>query len=135
MPKLSSPEIMVFFIQIAVMLFLGKILGDLAKRFKQPSVVGELLAGILLGPTILGTLIPQWHHFLFGGSKGELLALDGFIAFAVVMLLFVVGLEVNLQQVKQQGKPVAYLRTCPKSPHLLKTGNNFRHFKCLIQQI
>lgn len=96
--------------QLSVMLLAGRIFAELARKFKQPSVVGEILAGLILGPTILGMISPDSFDLLFPAGSSSLV-LDGFVQVAVVMLLFVAGLEVDLQIVWQQGRQAVFTST------------------------
>jgi Kef-type K+ transport system membrane component KefB len=104
MENLSHQDVVNLFLQLAAMLLLARIFAEIAQKFKQPAVVGELLAGILLGPTILGTFMPEFHEYLFMNNPSANLALDGFVQIAVVLLLFIAGLEVELHLVWSQGK-------------------------------
>ncbi len=107
MSKLSQQEIMSLLIQLSVMLAMGRAFAELARKLKQPAVVGEIIAGILLGPTILGTISPDGFHSLFPPGSSSLV-LDGFVQVAVVLLLFIAGLEVDLHIVWQQGRQAVY---------------------------
>lgn len=104
MENLTHQEVVNLLLQLAAMLMLARIFAEVAQKFKQPAVVGELIAGILLGPTILGTFLPEIHEFLFMSNQQANLALDGFVQVAVVLLLFIAGLEVELHLVWSQGK-------------------------------
>jgi Kef-type K+ transport system membrane component KefB len=81
-----------FLLALAAALVAAKLLGELSERLGQPAVLGELLAGVLLGPSVLG-LVP-----LSGGIF--LLAEIG-----VILLLFEVGLETDLQELVRVGGP------------------------------
>jgi len=107
MTKLNQHEIMSLLIQLSVMLAMGRAFAELARKLKQPAVVGEIIAGILLGPTILGTISPDGFHSLFPPGSSSLV-LDGFVQVAVVLLLFIAGLEVDLHIVWQQGRQAVY---------------------------
>ena len=107
MSKLNHQEIMNLLIQLSVMLIAGRLFAELARKLKQPAVVGEIAAGLLLGPTILGMINPEWFQGLFPLGSSSLV-LDGFVQVAVVMLLFIAGLEVDLHIVWQQGKQAIY---------------------------
>jgi Kef-type K+ transport system membrane component KefB len=107
MTKLNQQEIMSLLIQLSVMLAMGRAFAELARKLKQPAVVGEIIAGILLGPTILGTLSPDGFQSLFPPGSSSLV-LDGFVQVAVVLLLFIAGLEVDLHIVWQQGRKALY---------------------------
>lgn len=104
MSKLSHHEVMVLLIQLSTMLLIGRLFAEIARRLKQPAVVGELIAGIMIGPTVLGMIEPSWFHTLFPPSATSGVVLAGFVQVAVVMLLFIAGLEVDLHIVWQQGR-------------------------------
>ncbi len=107
MSKLGQHEIMNLLIQLGVMLLAGRIFSELFRKIKQPAVVGEIIAGIILGPTFLGMLYPEGFHFLFPPGPSWLM-LDGFVQVSVVLLLFIAGLEVDLHIVLQQGRQAVY---------------------------
>ncbi|MGC9496291.1 cation:proton antiporter [Streptomyces sp. WG7] len=69
--------------------------GWLARRLGQPYIVGQLSAGIALGPSLLGALAPDAYAWLFPGEIGP--ALTGFAQFALVVFLFAVGYELDLK--------------------------------------
>lgn len=104
MGKLSHADVVQLLIQLGIMLIMGRLLAEVARKFKQPAVIGEIIAGILLGPTILGMINPEWFTALFPTPSGAGTVLSGIVQVAVVMLLFIAGLEVDLQIVWQQGK-------------------------------
>lgn len=102
--KLSAEQLTSFLVGISVMLLAAKLLGELFGRMRQPAIIGEILAGIILGPTILGTLTPGLSAFLFPQSPQISAAMDGMTSLAVIMLLLVLGLEVDLSVVIRQSK-------------------------------
>lgn len=104
MSKLSHHEVMVLLVQLSTMLLMGRLFAEIARRLKQPAVVGELIAGIIIGPTVLGMIEPLWFETLFPPSATSGVVLAGFVQVAVVMLLFIAGLEVDLHIVWQQGR-------------------------------
>lgn len=104
MEKLNHAEVINLLIQLSLMLGVGRLMAELFRVFKQPAVVGEIFAGIVLGPTILGTLSPETFAWLFPSTGPSSIALDGFIQLSVILLLFIAGLEVELHIVWQQGK-------------------------------
>ncbi|MFN7492524.1 MAG: cation:proton antiporter, partial [Cyclobacteriaceae bacterium] len=104
MGKLSHADVVHLLMQLSIMLLLGRLLSEALRKFKQPAVIGEILAGILLGPTILGMIKPEWFHALYPVPSPTATVLTGFVQVAVIMLLFIAGLEVDLHIVWQQGK-------------------------------
>jgi Kef-type K+ transport system membrane component KefB len=104
MENLAHKDVINLLLQLAALLIAARFFAEIVQRFKQPSVVGELFAGIVLGPTIMGTLFPEFFDYLFMSNPSANLALDGFVQIAVVLLLFIAGLEVELHLVWSQGK-------------------------------
>ena len=104
MGKLSHADVVHLLIQLSAMLVMGRIFAEVARKVKQPAVIGEIIAGIILGPTVLGMLQPGWFEALFPPDSGSGIVLSGFVQVAVVMLLFIAGLEVDLHVVMQQGR-------------------------------
>src|SRR6478609_1068694 len=86
------------------MLLMGRLLAEAARKFKQPAVIGEIIAGLLLGPTVLGMINPEWFNTLYPVPSSTATVLSGFVQVAVIMLLFIAGLEVDLHIVWQQGR-------------------------------
>ena len=78
-------------------------MGEFFRQFKIPLVVGELFAGIILGPTILGKYYPEISSFFFSTEGNVPLAINGLTSLSVIMLLFVAGMEVDLSIIRKQG--------------------------------
>ncbi|HKV94996.1 MAG TPA: cation:proton antiporter [Candidatus Angelobacter sp.] len=88
-------------LQIAVVLAACRIVGNLFLKIRQPRVVGEMFAGIMLGPSLLGAIAPHWSTFLFPpASLGFLNALS---QVGVVIFMFLVGVGINPRELKSQG--------------------------------
>lgn len=104
METLTSHHITVMFLSLGILLVAARVLGELAQRYHQPAVLGELLAGVLLGPTILGSLAPQLSKFLFPLQGLNAIALDTISMLAIALFLLVAGMEVNLSIIWKQGK-------------------------------
>lgn len=101
---MNSAEITVFLISISIMLLLARGLGEILRLIKQPIIIGEIFAGIILGPTLLGNIFPGIYDTLFESSDNNKIALEGITNLAVVMLMLVSGLEVDLTIMLKQGK-------------------------------
>ncbi|MHB8865240.1 MAG: cation:proton antiporter domain-containing protein [Pirellulaceae bacterium] len=104
MQTLDPTQLGIMFLSLALLIGVARLLGELARHLHQPAVLGELLAGILLGPTVFGSFVPQWQAFLFPQEGPNALVLDGISALAIVLFLLVAGMEVNLSIVWQQGR-------------------------------
>ena len=104
MGSLAPHDITVMFLSLGVLLGAARILGELARRMRQPAVLGELLAGVLLGPTVLGSLAPAFSAFLFPAQGANAIARDTIATLAIVLFLMVAGMEVDLSTVWKQGK-------------------------------
>lgn len=95
------PNLFTLVLQIAVILAACRLMGSLFKNMHQPRVVGEMFAGILLGPSLLGWIAPHFSAYLFpAASLGFLNALS---EVGVVIFMFLVGLGINPKELKKQG--------------------------------
>jgi Kef-type K+ transport system membrane component KefB len=101
---LSHGDVVVLFLQLSLMLIMARFFAELARKFNQPAVVGEIFAGILLGPTLFGQVSPELFAYIFAPQSSSFLVLDGIVQLAVVLLLFIAGLEVELHLVYKLGK-------------------------------
>ncbi len=104
MQRLSSDEILILLLQFSVILVFARLFGELARKVNQPAVIGEILAGILLGPTVLGYFSPNTFLGLFQNNNTSFLVLDGLASIGVILLLFIAGMELELPLIIQQGK-------------------------------
>jgi len=104
MDKLTSHHITVLFLSLGVLLGMARLLGELSQRFRQPAVLGELLAGVLLGPTVLGALSTDLCGFLFPLQGANAVALDAIATLAIALFLLVAGMEVDLSIIWKQGR-------------------------------
>jgi Kef-type K+ transport system membrane component KefB/nucleotide-binding universal stress UspA family protein len=103
-----GPSILLFVAQLAVLMLVGRLIGEAMLRVKQPAVMGQLVAGLVLGPSLLGALWPDFQHALFPAAKEQKAMLDGIAQFGILMLLLLTGMETDLKLVKQTGRASAY---------------------------
>ncbi len=89
-------------IQFIVIIVATRLVGGLFTRFGQPAVIGEMLAGILLGPSLLGWLSPQAFGFIF--AKPSLGVLSLFSQIGVCLFMFVVGLELDVGNLRKRAQ-------------------------------
>jgi Kef-type K+ transport system membrane component KefB/nucleotide-binding universal stress UspA family protein len=98
-----SHDLLVLWTQLAALLLGARLLGAAAGRLGQPAVVGELVAGLLLGPSVLGHAWPQGFRWLFPGrgSSGPLAAIT---AISLAVLLLSIGAETDLGLIRRLGR-------------------------------
>lgn len=90
----------ILLLQVIVVVVAARLVGALFTRFGQPAVIGEMLAGIILGPSLLGALLPGAQSFLFPASSMDTLKLLSQIG--VILFMFIVGIDLNLQHLRQK---------------------------------
>ena len=94
----------VFFVQLVVLMLVGRLLGEVLLRLRQPAVMGQLMAGLVLGPSILGWLFPDVQHALFPAAKEQKAMLDAVSQFGVLLILLMTGMETDLKLVKESSR-------------------------------
>lgn len=101
-PPLASHQVLVFLLQIAVLLLLALCLGRLANRVGLPAVVGELLAGVLLGPSLLAQFAPGLSEWLLPRDPAQMHLLDAVSQLAVLLLVGITGIQVDLRVLRRR---------------------------------
>jgi Kef-type K+ transport system membrane component KefB len=91
----------VLLLQIIVIIIVAGLFGLLFRRLGQPPVMGEMVAGIVMGPSVLGYFSPAAMAFIFPPSSLETLRMLSQIG--VVLFMFVVGMELNVRHLKEKG--------------------------------
>ncbi len=104
MNNFNPNDITIILLEIGILLGFSRFLGEIARRYRQPMVVGEILAGIILGPTVLGALFPDLEILLFPMRGNTLITMEGLTMIAKILLLLVAGIEINLSSVWKQRK-------------------------------
>ena len=104
MNHLSAHELTTVFFALSALLAIAKLSGELLRKLGQPSVVGEIAAGVLLGPTVFGRFLPHAYSSLFPANGNVATVLDGVAALSVVFFLLSAGLEMSLHNIFLQGK-------------------------------
>jgi Kef-type K+ transport system membrane component KefB/mannitol/fructose-specific phosphotransferase system IIA component (Ntr-type) len=107
--QLSHSEIVTIFLSLCVLLTMARICGEIARKLNQPAVFGELLAGVILGPTLLGQLAPGLMASIFPPQGPAMLVVKGFVTVAIALFLLVAGMEVDLSSIWRQGKSAIYV--------------------------
>ena len=104
-------ELLLLWLQLVVLLVAARSLGLLAQRFGQPRVVGELAAGVIVGPSIAGRLFPDAVGWLFPGDAVQSALLLSIAWLGILLLLLVTGFETDLDLLRRLGRPVIGLST------------------------
>ena len=95
------PNLFILVLQLAVVLMVCRLVGQLFLKFRQPRVVGEMFAGIMLGPSFFGWVAPHFSAYLFPASS--LGFLNVLSQVGVIVFMFLVGLGINPRELKKQG--------------------------------
>ncbi len=98
----SSGALSRLFLQLLVIISASRLMGAIFTRFGQPAVVGEMAAGILLGPSLFGLVAPDAFHFVFAAGSLDTLRLMSQVG--VCLFMFCVGMEVDLGHVRNQAR-------------------------------
>ena len=100
---MPSHDLLVLWTQLASLLLAARLLGALANRLGQPAVAGELTAGLILGPSVLGHLYPAGFHWLFPGRGGST-PLSAITSISLAGLLVAIGAETDLPLIRRLGR-------------------------------
>ena len=98
--------------EVLLLLATGRVLGEAMQRIGQPSLMGTLLAGIVLGPSLFGWVWPQAQHFLFPKDEAQKGMIDGLSQMGILMLLLLTGMETDLRLVRKSGRAAIAVALC-----------------------
>ena len=125
MAGLAEGPLLFTLLALAIIVVLARGAGDIARRFGQPEVVGEFVVGFLLGPSVLGLGLHGIYSALFL-SQPVGLVLSGFSWIGAILLLFIAGLEVDLDILRAEVRPGALAAALAIVPSLIAgTGFSF----------
>jgi len=99
---MGHSDLILFFLQIGCMLAIALLFGKLLHKLHQPIILGELIGGIVLGPTVLGTLAPSIFEWLFPPIGATVVVRDALLKLGMLFFLFSAGLEIDLSRVQQK---------------------------------
>ena len=103
-PGLSGHSVFLLLVQLALLVAVARIGAEISKRLGLPAVVGELSAGIALGPTLLGHYFPHAFDAIFPADKNQYHLLDAFGTVGMSLLLLLTGLETDLRLLRNLGR-------------------------------
>lgn len=104
----KGPSEVVFIAEVLALMVVGRLLGELMLRWGQPAVMGQLVAGLLLGPSFFGLLAPDLQHMIFPKTPEQKAMIDGVSQFGILLLLLLTGMETDLKLVRQTGRASIY---------------------------
>lgn len=102
----SAPhdDILMLVFQVGVLLFAARAFGEIAQRLGQPSVVGEILAGIILGPSLLSSAVPLIGDWIIPQNETQGYLLELVSLMGAMFLLLITGLETDIQLIKRHAR-------------------------------
>jgi len=98
--KQISAPLSILLIQIIIIIIFSRILGLTISKFGQPIVIGEIIAGIILGPSLLGSIFPETYKFIFPANSLNNLQLLS--QFGLVLFMFIIGMEIDTKLVRKK---------------------------------
>ena len=97
----------IFILQLIVIIIAARVFAYLFQKIGQPAVMGEIVAGIALGPSLMGAIAPSFNLFLFPvTSFGNLQMLS---QVGLILFMFVIGMELDLNIIKQKVKTALFI--------------------------
>ena len=100
-----------FVAQILLLLVVGRGFGEILERFGQPAVMGQLIGGILLGPSFFGWLWPSAQHLIFPSDPTQMSMIKAVGQVGILMLLLLTGMETDLRLVRRVGAACVSIST------------------------
>ena len=104
--QLGDHTLAIFAAQLILLLLVGRVLGEGMSRIGQPALFGQLLTGVLLGPSVFGMLAPHWRAFVFPDNKTLKTMIDAVSQIGILLLLLLTGMETNLALVRRRTRAV-----------------------------
>lgn len=100
-PAATGSSEAAFIVQLVLLLAVGRGLGEILQRLGQPAVMGQLIGGILLGPSLFGWLWPSAQHFVFSSDPAQKSMINAVSQLGILMLLLLTGMETDMKLVRR----------------------------------
>lgn len=97
-------DVFLLVLQVGILLLTARVLGEVATRLGQPSVIGEILAGILLGPSLLAGFFPAFGELIIPQTETSGYLLEVISLLGAMFLLLITGLETDIQLIKRHAR-------------------------------
>jgi Kef-type K+ transport system membrane component KefB len=102
-PGIGSAEA-TFIAEFVVLILVGRVFGEVMQRFGQPAITGQLIAGIVLGPSVFGAILPELQRTIFPAAPEQRAMIDAVSQLGILMLLLLTGMETDLRLVRKVGR-------------------------------
>lgn len=96
----------IFAAELILLLLVGRLMGEAMTRIGQPAIFGQLLAGVVLGPSIFGAMLPELRHILFPETPAIKSMIDAISQIGILLILLLTGMETNLALVNRKRRAV-----------------------------
>jgi len=106
---LNNFELARFLLAIVFLLFIAHLVGYLFHKFKLPKVIGEIIGGLLAGPTVFGFFLPEIHNSLFNAFEYEGKLISMVYWLGLILLMFVSGFETKKFFIKKNKNIIIYI--------------------------
>src|SRR5262249_14493214 len=107
--SLTSSEIGHLLLAVLLLLAAAHAFGHLFARARQPRVVGEIIGGLMLGPTVLGAIAPSFEHALFEEGRVTPPVLGAIVQFGLQILMFVSGSELRAKYERRERRTATFV--------------------------
>ncbi|MGN6570754.1 MAG: cation:proton antiporter, partial [Pseudolabrys sp.] len=104
----KGPSVVIFLAEVLLLMLVGRLLGEVMLRIKQPAVMGQLIAGLILGPSLLGFFFPGAHDLMFPQATDQKAMINGIAQVGVLFLLLITGMDTDLKLVRQTGRAAVF---------------------------
>lgn len=104
---LSGHALLILLLQVGLLLGSALVLGRVAVRLRMPAIVGELMAGVLLGPSMLTHVAPEFGGWLLPQRSAQMNLLDAVGQLGVLLLVAVTGMHLDLELIRKRGATAA----------------------------
>ncbi|MFC7830963.1 cation:proton antiporter [Streptomyces sp. NPDC057375] len=106
---IDSHQMLLFLLQISVLLAVATALGRVAARFRLPPVVGELTAGVVLGPSVLGNVLPAASDWLLPREADQTHLLGAVAQLGVLLLVGITGAHIDLELLRRKSTAIGFV--------------------------
>ena len=104
LPGISHPDLLKLVLSMAILLVTARVFAEIMVRIGQPAVVGEILAGVVLGPAILSGIFPALNDLLIPQTPVQGQLLDAIGLMGILLLILIVGMETDLALIRTRLK-------------------------------